>query len=129
MQSENDVVWKLCQKVRERSGLPELVKLTNIYLSEQEYVALVNLEALVLSKTRWHWQFSGRSMAVDEFHGLLDGLVLAEVELGLDDERLAGPPASIADVTDDDRFSGGALACLGEQEAKDLIDQIGIVPF
>jgi CYTH domain-containing protein len=84
-------------------------------------LALINLDARMLSKTRWHWEFSGRSMAADDFHGPLAGLVLAEVELGLDDERLAMPPGGIADVTDDDRFSGGALASLGEQGAQDFM--------
>jgi CYTH domain-containing protein len=121
MQSDNEVLWKLGQKVRERSGSPELVKLTNTYLSEQEYLTLINLDARMLSKTRWHWEFSGRSMAADDFHGPLGGLVLAEVELGPDDERLGMPPGAFADVTDDDRFSGGALASLGEQGAADLM--------
>ena len=107
--------------MRERSGSPELVKLTNTYLSEQEYLTLINLDARMLSKTRWHWEFSGRSMAADDFHGPLSGLVLAEVELGPDDERLGMPPGAFADVTDDDRFSGGALASLGEQGAADLM--------
>jgi CYTH domain-containing protein len=119
--SGKDVVWKFGQKVRERNELPELVRLTNIYLSEQEYLALINLDARSLSKTRWHWDFSGRSMAADDFHGPLAGLVLAEVELGLDDDRLALPPGAIADVTDDDRFSGGALASLSEQGVEDFM--------
>jgi CYTH domain-containing protein len=121
MQSDTEVVWKLAQKVREQDDLPELVALTNVYLSEKEYLALINLDARVLSKTRWHWNFSGRSLVADELHGQLAGLVLAEVELGLEDERLARPPGSIADVTDDNRFSGGTLASLGEQAAADLI--------
>jgi CYTH domain-containing protein len=117
MQSDKNVIWKLGQKVRQRGGLPEVVKLTNMYLSEQEYLALVDLDAKVVSKTRWHWIFSGGSMSADDFHGPLSGLALAEVELG-DDERLASPPGSIADVTDDDRFSGGALS---EQDAEALL--------
>jgi CYTH domain-containing protein len=121
MESDEEVLWKLGQKVRERNELPELVKLTNIYLSEQEYLALIDLDATSLSKTRWHWDFSGRSMAADDFHGPLAGLVLAEVELRLDDERLPLPPGGIADVTDDDRFSGGALASLGQQGAEDFL--------
>jgi CYTH domain-containing protein len=121
MKSDNGVVWKLGQKVRERSERPELVKLTNIYLSEQEYLALLSLDARLLDKTRWHWDFSGRSMAADDFHGPLAGLLLAEVELGLDDGRLALPPGAIADVTDDDRFSGGALASLSEQGAVEFL--------
>jgi CYTH domain-containing protein len=82
---------------------------------------LISLDARILSKTRWQWNVSGRSLVADEFHGRLAGLVLAEVELDLKDERLAMPPGSIADVTDDDRFSGGTLASLSEQAAADLM--------
>ena len=38
------------------------------------------------------------------------GLVLAEVELRDDEDRLPMPDGVAADVTDDDRFSGAALS-------------------
>jgi len=102
MQSDQEVLWKLGQKVRERSAFPEVVRLTNIYLSEQEYLALVT-NATVLSKTRWHWEFSGRSMAADDFHGTSLASFSLKWRLDPDDERLGTPPGSIADVTNDDR--------------------------
>jgi adenylate cyclase len=124
MQSDHEVLWKLGQKVRERDDSPEVVKLTNMYLSEQEYQALVAVDASVLSKTRWHWSFSGRTLAADDFHGPLTGLVLAEVELDLRDEGPGAPPGAMADVTQDDRFSGGALATLSPQDAKALMRDV-----
>jgi CYTH domain-containing protein len=127
MQSDHEVMWKLGQKVRERNDSPEVVKLTNMYLSEQEYQALVTLDARVLSKTRWHWSFSGRTMAADVFHGALTGLVLVEMELDLSDERPGAPPGTIADVTEDDRFSGGALATLSPQDAEALLRDVDLM--
>jgi CYTH domain-containing protein len=125
VQSRDEVIWKLGQKVREQNNSPELVKLTNIYLDEQEYLAFVGLDATVLSKTRWRWEFGGRAMAVDAFHGDLAGLVLTEVELGLEDERLGTPTNAIAEVTDDDRFSGGTLAALSIEAAEALMRAVG----
>jgi CYTH domain-containing protein len=121
MQSSDQVVWKLGQKVREEETSPEMVKLTNIYLSEQEFSVFAELDASTLSKTRWRWDFDDHTLAVDAFHGELAGLILAEVELRLGDDRLGAPPGALADVTDDDHYSGGALAALDGQAARMLV--------
>ena len=76
----------------------------------EEYEAVRALPAAELRKTRWRVTWEGHQRAVDEFHGPLGGLVLAEVELGLDDPFLPSPPFARLDVTHDDRYSGGALA-------------------
>ncbi len=110
--SENadGVVLKLGQKVRAEPADPETVSLTNIYLSEAEYHVLLALPAAELYKTRSRVQWRDHTAVVDVFHGHLDGLVLAEVELSADEPLLAQPPWAVADVTSDNRFSGGALA-------------------
>jgi CYTH domain-containing protein len=108
----DQVVWKLGQKVREEDTSPEMVNLMNIYLGEHEYAVFAGLNASTLSKTRWRWDCSSRTIAVDAFRGVLAGLILAEVELRVGDERLGAPPSALADVTDDDRYPGGALAAL-----------------
>jgi CYTH domain-containing protein len=129
LQSDREVLWKLGQKVRERRDSPAVVRLTNIYLSEKEYLALVHLDARVLSKTRWHWDLAGRTVAADSFNDALAGLVLAEVELTLEDEWFAMPPGAVADVSNDNRFSGGALAALNGPGAEALlrvVSQMGL---
>jgi CYTH domain-containing protein len=100
------------------------VRLTNIYLSEQEYLVFARLDASTLSKTRWKWDLGAHAVAVDVFHGELDGLILTEVELSLGDERLGTPPNARLDVTDDDRYSGGALAALDGQAASTLVLEV-----
>lgn len=82
------------------------------------------LDAATLSKARWRWRLGIRTLTVDVFHGHLEGLVLAEVELGADDDRLALPPAAVADVTDDNRYAGGALATLDAEGAAELVARI-----
>jgi hypothetical protein len=124
MQSGQEVIWKLSQKVRRQGGSPELVQLTNMYLNEQEYCRFLRLDASILTKTRWHWDIDGRTMSVDALHGDLEGLALAEMEIGLDDDLLGFPPMAIAEVTIDDRFSGGALAALDKGGAEVLMRSI-----
>ncbi len=106
--SDGTTVHKLGQKVRVDAALPERVKLTNIYLTEDEYEILAALPAAVLHKQRWHLRYEGRDVAIDV--STEPQLVLAEVELSADEPRLTLPPFAGLDVTDDDRYSGGALA-------------------
>ncbi|MGH2353474.1 MAG: hypothetical protein ACRDJN_17865, partial [Chloroflexota bacterium] len=108
--SDEQIVYKLGQKVRLHAANPETVKLTNVYLSYEEFAVLASLPAAELCKTRWRVTWEGKTVAVDQLHGHLEGLVLAEVELAPGDRRLASPPFAARDVTNDDRFSGGALA-------------------
>lgn len=45
----------------------------------------------VLEKTRHHVFFEDREWMIDEFHGLLEGILLAEVELPTEDAALSLP--------------------------------------
>jgi CYTH domain-containing protein len=128
MESGSEVLYKLGQKVRPRLDRPETVKLTNMYLSEEEYATLSVLGSNGIAKTRWRWRPADRSMAVDEFHGPLAGLVLAEMELEPGTARLTGPPEVVADVTDDDRFSGGRLSQTTTDVLMVLLAEHGVDP-
>jgi len=124
MKSTDEVIWKLGQKTRVRPESPEIVNITNIYLREHEYQILGQLQAATLAKTRRHWRRADRVLSVDEFHGRLTGLILAEIELEADDDLLGLPEGAIADVTHDDRFSGGSLASLDERCAEQLLAEV-----
>jgi CYTH domain-containing protein len=100
------VTLKLGQKVRVVPSDPEVVKLTSLYLSVEEYRALAALPAAELRKTRSYLVTQGDVVAIDRFHGRLDGLVLAEAELEESEDRLPMPSFAVRDVTKDDRFSG-----------------------
>jgi CYTH domain-containing protein len=117
------VTYKLGQKVRARPEDPESVALTTIYLGEEEYAAVARLGGAELSKTRWRWD-GQRPIVVDVLAGPLEGLVLAEVELGADEPRRPPPPLALRDVTADDRFSGGALAHLGAAGVERLLAHV-----
>jgi len=105
-------VRKLGQKVRPDQDHPSTVEHTTMYLDEVESSALAALPGDALIKTRTLKPLQGLTVAVDVFAGPLTGLVLAEVDLG--DTGLlpsSGPPLIwLAEVTDDERFTGGHLA-------------------
>jgi CYTH domain-containing protein len=95
-------VHKLTQKL---PGSP-WGELTTMYISEQEHTLLTSLPAAVLVKERW----SVPPLGYDVFRGPLEGLVLAEVEFEDDGTAAAyEPPDGAHEVTDDLRFTGGAL--------------------
>jgi hypothetical protein len=123
-ESGSEVVYKLGQKVRSDPADPGVLKLTNLYLSAEEYAVLAPLPAAESHKARWHAAWEGRTVAIDEFHGRLEGLVLAEVELGADEPLLAPPPYTVRDVTHEDRFSGGALAFASDAAVAALLAEV-----
>ena len=47
--------------------------------------------------------------------------ILVEFEFDEFEQRLSDPPVAVCDVTDDDRFSGGALAATSDAEAAALV--------
>lgn len=61
----------------------------------------------MLSKTR----LIVAPLSVDVLEPPLDGLVMADVEFSTDEEARSfrPPPAVVAEVTDDPRFTGGSL--------------------
>ena len=79
MVQHDDIVYKLCQKVRLDAENPEFVKITNIYLHEGDFHALSVTPAAIISKSRWSLTSDGVEFAIDEFKGFCDAeLVLAE---------------------------------------------------
>ena len=100
-------VHKLTQKIRLVANDPAEVATTNIYLEPHEYQAMLLLPAAVLVKTRYAQE---AGFVIDEFHGPLHGLWLAEIEV-VDLQAPLRLPAWLGqDVTHEERYSGGALA-------------------
>jgi CYTH domain-containing protein len=116
--------FKFTQKVP--AGQPGFVQglITNTYLSAAEYDLLAPLPAAVLSKTR----LSVPPLAVDVFEPPLHGLVMADVEFSTDDEAQSfrPPPAAVAEVTDDIRFTGGSLVSAQRHQLLAWLAEYGI---
>lgn len=123
--------WKLGQKVRPDPSDPGRVAHTTLYLDEAEHRLLGRaLPGRDLTKVRWRWDTRGGPYSVDVFEGELRGLVMAEVEhqSAEDLAARAAPPGAIAEVSADDRFSGGSLAGLRARELGGLLADVGFTP-
>lgn len=126
-ESGRQPVQKLGQKVRLDETSPRVVAHTTMYLTEAEFSALLVLPADELTKTRHVLTVGDSTVAVDVFHGNLDGLVLAEVDLGERDTMLPTLPATpLAEVTNDTRFTGGVLATTAAADAQSLLREYGL---
>ncbi len=116
------VVYKLTQKVPHPDGRSGLI--TTIYLTAEEYRVFARLPATPLRKLR----HSVPPLGVDLFEGELDGLVLAEVEFPSDDALadFTPPPIAVAEVTEDERFTGGHLITATRAEIAVALAEYGI---
>jgi len=102
--------------------------ITNTYLNPVEADALAIFEANEIRKNRYHFEFEGRRFSVDMFLGDIFGLVLAEVSFENDDEleNFSPPPFALAEVTNNELFSGGRLSQLSLADLKDELIRMGI---
>ena len=117
-----DLVLKLGQKIPMAGPPPTAVAHTTMYLDRDDYDALVAIPAKELCKSRRVVSENGARIAVDELHGELEGLVLAEVDIGEHGIPLpASPIPSVAEVTEDHRFTGRNLAEIGSAAPSILI--------
>jgi CYTH domain-containing protein len=103
--------YKLSQKEAPAPPDYAVTTITTIYLSEEEYGVLSALPGRELHKRRHHLG----PYSIDVFEGELTGLILAEITFESDAEIRAHPTPDFAarDVSDDVRYTGGALAANG----------------
>jgi CYTH domain-containing protein len=118
-----DLEYKLTQKV------PEAMegargRITTMYLAPAAYDLLCELPGAELCKTR----FSIPPFGIDIFGGALDRLLLAECEASsaADLAQYPSPPGTIAEVTEDERFTGGRLATTTAEQLSMLLHLFGI---
>ncbi len=129
MQTEHEVTFKFAQKLRAHPHDTRVILHTNFYLSEAEYVFLAStLPSHHLEKRRFRFHGARIPMAIDQFQGPLEGLVIAEVDFGPngDPSSLTIPTFAVAEVTDDERFTGARLAVTTRPQLQTLLDEFNI---
>lgn len=104
--------------------------ITNSYLNADEYEVLSVFEANEIRKNRYSLDFAGRNFAVDMFLGDLLGLVLAEVSFETDEEMNSFPEPSfaLAEVTNNETFTGGRLCYLTFEDIRAEVKRMGLSP-
>jgi CYTH domain-containing protein len=103
--------------------------ITNTYLNATEAETLAIFEANEIRKNRYPFEVSGQKYSVDMFLGDLFGLVLAEVSFENDQEldNFSKPTFALADVTNNEFFSGGRLSQLTFADVRKEIERGGLV--
>ena len=92
-------------------------KTTGISRSEFEYEIplseanqmIETLSEKTLSKDRYNIPFGNHLWEVDVFHGKLEGLIIAEIELSSEDETFEKPEWILEDVSDNIEFYNSRL--------------------
>jgi CYTH domain-containing protein len=125
----NKWVVKFTQKVAPNAEDLSRTIITNTYLNATEAETLSVFEANEIRKNRYPFEFEGRKFSVDMFLGDLFGLVLAEVSFETDEdmEGFRKPAFAIADVTNNEIFSGGKLSELTFEDIRKEVEQNGLV--
>lgn len=81
-----------------------------IPMSEAEEILEKHCDGRLIEKNRYRIAMSGLVWEVDEFHGANEGLIVAEVELGSEDEAITRPPWVGEEITADGRYRNASLA-------------------
>lgn len=81
-----------------------------IPLEDAEYLYANLCEPGKIEKTRYLYEFKGHTWEIDEFHGENEGLVVAEIELELENESFEKPDWVGEDVSLDFKYSNGNLS-------------------
>lgn len=125
----NKWVVKFTQKFAPDSKDLSRTTITNTYLNAIEAETLAIFDANEIRKNRYHFEFEGRQFSVDMFLGDLFGLVLAEVSFDNDADldNFSPPPFAVADVTNNELFTGGRLSQLSFADLRDELVRIGLI--
>ena len=123
----NSPVFKLGQKKRIEGDSPLRIAHTTMYISEDEFNLLAVLPANTLEKQRLIFPLGDSHFAVDVFEGKLEGLLLAEVDLGSEGAtHPALPLEEFVEVTLDERFTGGKLAGTSSTDLQSTLTEYGV---
>ena len=103
--------------------------ITNTYLNAIEAETLSVFDSNEIRKNRYYFNYDGKKFSVDMFLGDLFGLVLAEVSFETDEEldQFVKPPFALADVTNEELFTGGCLCELTFSEVRTEITNRGLL--
>jgi len=103
--------------------------ITNTYLTALEAETLSVFEANEVRKNRYYFDFEGRRFSIDLFLGDLLGLILAETSFETDAEmaEFQTPSFALADVTNNEIFTGGRICHLTFADIRSEAQQAGLV--
>jgi CYTH domain-containing protein len=124
----NKWIVKFTQKLAPNPEDLSRTIITNTYLNAIEAETLAVFEANEIRKNRYPFEFEGRHFSIDMFLGDLFGLVLAEVGFEADEdlESFPKPSFALAEVTNNEIFSGGRLSELTFEDIRNEVARVGL---
>ena len=125
----NKWVVKFTQKFAPNTHDFSRTIITNTYLNAIEAETLSMFDANEIRKNRYKFEFEGRTFSIDMFIGDLLGLVLAETGFESDEEmdNFPLPSFALADVTNNELFTGGRLSELTFADIQSEIERSGLL--
>src|SRR5205807_621855 len=125
----NKWIVKFTQKFAPDPQVLSRTMITNLYLNATEAETLSIFEANEIRKNRYYFDFEARRYSIDMFIGDLFGLVLAETSFETDAEleNFQMPPFALADVSNNETFSGGRLSELTYTDVRNEILRSGLL--
>jgi CYTH domain-containing protein len=124
----NKWIVKFTQKFAPNPDDLSRTVITNTYLNAIEAETLAIFAANEIRKNRYSFEFENRRFSIDMFLGDLFGLVLAEVSFESDEDMASfkTPPFALADVTNNEIFSGGRLSELTFEDIRNEVARNGL---
>ena len=124
----NKWIVKFTQKFAPNPDDLSRTVITNTYLNAIEAETLAIFAANEIRKNRYSFEFENRKFSIDMFLGDLFGLVLAEVSFESDEDMASfkTPPFALADVTNNETFSGGRLSELTFEDIRNEVARNGL---
>ena len=104
----NDQAFITIKGKSSASGLSRYEWEKEIPLTEAQELLALCLPGTI-DKHRYLINYEGHTWEVDEFHGVLEGLVLAELEVETEDTQFSLPPFIGREVTGDKRYYNSQL--------------------
>ena len=125
----NKWVVKFTQKFAPNENDLSRTMITNLYLNATEAETLSIFEANEIRKNRYYFDFEARRYSIDMFIGDLFGLILAETSFETDAEleNFQMPLFALADVSNNETFSGGRLSELTYTDVRNEILRSGLL--
>lgn len=102
-----------------------------IPLTEAEYAELSTLQGKRVIKTRYYYEFEGRTYEVGVFGGALQGLVLIDVEFSSQEEMrtFVAPDFCLVEVTEARYLAGGELCGSSYADIAQRVESLGYRPI
>ena len=124
----NKWIVKFTQKFAPNPDDLSRTVITNTYLNAIEAETLAIFAANEIRKNRYSFEFENRKFSIDMFLGDLFGLVLAEVSFESDEDMASfkTPPFALAEVTNNEIFSGGRLSELTFEDIRNEVARNGL---